>query len=120
SIDNADLPAGIYTGTLPVGALGATSAVANVTLIVNPAGRVRPAPWKDGRRGAMSVAIDDSLPTAYDKLKTNGVAGTYYGMGYAMPSFYTTYYLNGMELGSHPIDHSCYGVLTEPMISHPV
>ena len=57
--------------------------------------------WKDNRVGVLSVTADDSSPWGFDDLVTNGVAGTYVMWLTTAPTFYTTYYAAGMELGSH-------------------
>jgi len=120
SVDTTGLGPGIYQGTFGLGAPGATSAVGNVTLIVNPACRVSLAPWRGARSGAMSVTVDDSLGTAFDILTNNGLTGTYYGMGLTPPLFYSSYYQAGMELGSHTADHPCYALLSEPMMRYEI
>ncbi len=106
SVNTAGLAAGVYQGILTCTAPGAQAATTTVTLIVNPAGRTRVANWRGGKGGAMTVWIDDSQPTAFDELSTNGFAGTYviYEIS-PIPSFFTNYYLAGMELGGHTVDH---------------
>jgi hypothetical protein len=123
-VNTSGLAAGIYQGTLTCSAPGATSAVASVTLIVNPAVRARAATWRGARAGAMTVWVDDAQPTAFDELTANGFAGTYLLWGRDritgptfIPSFATNYYLAGMELGGHTVDHICLG-LDEPAVRY--
>ncbi len=110
SVNAASLAPGIYQTSLGIGAAGATSTVANVTLIVNTNGRARITPWRSGRSGAMSVWIDDSNPTAFDDLSTNKLTGTYVMWHLVAPSFFNSYRQAGMELGSHTVDHPCFPV----------
>ena len=112
SVNTTGLTSGVYTATLNAGVTGATSVVAHVTLIVNPNGRAKAAKWRGGSSGAMSVWVDDSYPTAFDDLSTNGFAGTYVMWHLGAPAYFTTYYNAGMELGSHTVDHPCYLVNT--------
>ena len=107
SVNPAGLAAGTYQGVLAFSAPGATSAVSTVTLIVNPATRVTLAPWQGGKSGAMSVTVDDSYPTAFDDLSTNGLRGSYVMWQDTAPAFYPAYYQAGMELGSHTLSHPC-------------
>ena len=116
SVNAAGLPAGVYQGTLNCSAPGAQAAATTVTLIVNPAGRARAANWRGAKAGAMTVWIDDSQPTAFDELSTNGFAGTYVIYEITpIPTFFTNYYEAGMELGGHTVDHLCL-TLSEPGI----
>ncbi len=110
SVNTAGLLPGIYQASLNVGAPGTTSAVANVTLVVNPNSRARPATWQGAKSGAMTVWVDDSFPTAFDDLTTNGFAGTYVMWHLGAPAYFTTYYNAGMELGAHTVDHPCFPV----------
>ena len=115
SVNTAGLTPGIYQGQLSFAATGPTNspAAVNVTLIVNPNSPVRVSPWKDTRAGAMSVWVDDSDPTAFDDLSTNGLTGTYVMWHLQVPTFYASYYQAGMELGSHTVDHAGFP-LSEP------
>jgi len=119
-VDMSNMEAGVYQGYLAFGAPGATSAVAQVTLVVNPSSRARVASWHGARSGAMSVSVDDSNGTAFDDLSTNGFGGTYFGTGLAAPSFYPTYYQAGMELGSHTVDHPCINEISEPLLRYEI
>ena len=115
SVNTAGLTPGIYQGQLSFAATGPTNspAAVNVTLIVNTNGLVRVSPWKNNRAGAMSVWVDDSDPTAFDDLSTNGLAGTYVMWHLVVPAFYPSYYQAGMELGSHTVDHSGFPLISE-------
>ena len=77
SVNATGLSPGIYQGVLGFSAPGATSAVANVTLIVNTNSRVNLATWQGGKSGAMSVSVDDAYMTDFDTLSTNGLYGSY-------------------------------------------
>jgi hypothetical protein len=117
SVNTAGLTPGIYQGTLSFSASGPTNspAAVTVTLIINPDGLVRVSPWMNTRSGAMTVWVDDSAPTAFDDLSTNGLAGTYLIWHEGAPAFFTTYYQAGMEIGSHTVDHPCF-VVNEPTL----
>ena len=108
AVNTAGLAAGKYEGILTLSAPGATSAVASVTLIVNPAVRAKVSTWRGAKSGAMTVWIDDSQPTAFDELSTNGFQGTYLLWGLTpIPSWVANYYQAGMEFGGHTVDHLC-------------
>jgi hypothetical protein len=114
SVNTTGLAAGTYQGLLTCSAPGATSAVASVTLIVNPAVRARVASWRGAKAGAMTVWVDDSRPTAFDELTADGFQGSYLLWGVTpIPVWATNYYLAGMELGGHTVDHLCLA-LDEP------
>jgi hypothetical protein len=107
-VSTAGLPAGTYERTITCSAPGALPATVTVTLIVNPAARAQVATWRGGKAGAMTVWIDDSQPTAFDTLSANGLQGTYVLWELtAIPSYFSSYYLAGMELGSHTVLHDC-------------
>jgi regulation of enolase protein 1 (concanavalin A-like superfamily) len=110
SANTTGLSPGVYNTILSVGAPGALNnpASVNVTLIINPAARVRTSIWKGGKKAALSVSVPDGLGSMYDILRTNGFAGTYQMNGTNAPSFYTTYYRAGMELGTHLVHHNCF------------
>jgi hypothetical protein len=110
SVNTAGLLPGTYESTLNFTAPGSSnnSASTTVTLIVNPDNRVRVSTWHDAKAGAMSVSVDDSNPTAFDDLNTNGVYGTYAMWHSSAPWFYTGYYNAGMELASHSVNHACF------------
>lgn len=112
-VNTSGLASGVYEAALLVGAPGAsnTPAMLRVTLIVNPASRVRVATWRGGNRGAMTSWVDDSGETAFNTLYTNGFAGTYVIWDLTpIPPVYTNFYLAGMELGAHTVDHLCYAL----------
>jgi hypothetical protein len=77
--------------------------------VVNPDVGVKVSTWQDGRKGALSVSVDDDQPSCYDRLVANGFKGTYFTKN-PPPSFYTNYYYVGMELGAHLAYHPCYEV----------
>ena len=111
SVDTTGLAPGIYQAGLGFGASNSIPALENVTLIVNPNSRARVSTWQGGKAGAMSVSVDDSNPTAFDELSTNGLRGSYMIWDLTpVPSFFTNYYLAGMEMGSHTVDHPSYAV----------
>jgi hypothetical protein len=114
SVNTAGLAAGTYDGTLQITASGATPAVASVKLIVNPAIPASVATWQGGKSGAMTIWVDDSQPTMFDVLNTNGFSGTYALWGVTpIFGFFTNYYLAGMEMAGHTFDHPCIA-LNEP------
>ena len=66
----------------------------------------------------MTVWVDDLVSNqtsavAFDTLRTNGFTGTYVCNGTVAPGFLTNYYLHGMDIGSHLVDHTCQ-ILDEP------
>lgn len=101
---------GIYEGEVQVSVSGSAEApqVARVTLIVNPSSGPRPTPWKDGRKGACSISVDDSLPTAYEILRQAGLRGSYFLNGSQAADFFSGFYQSGMEMGSHLLNHFCH------------
>src|SRR6185436_16644129 len=104
SVVTTGLTNGIYQAAINFTALGAVTntTAMNVSLIVNTNGRARLATWKGGKKGAMSVWIDDSDVVMFDALNANGFKGTYALMGPGpQAGIFTTYYNAGMELGSH-------------------
>lgn len=120
SVNTAGLPVGVYQAALNFVAPEATNSplAVPVTLIVNPASRASVATWRDGHAGAMTVWVDDLVSNQtsaveYDTLRTNGFTGTYVCNGTVAPGFLTNYYLNGMDIGSHLVDHTCQ-ILDEP------
>ena len=119
SVNTVGLAPGIYQGTVTCSAPGVVSGLASVTLIVNPAVRARPATWRGGKAGAMTVWVDDSQPTAFDDLSTNGLAGSYMLDDLnPIPSFATNYFLAGMELGAHTLTHPCGVPLDEATLRY--
>lgn len=111
AVDTTGLPTGVYEAQVTFGGIDAMPVTAVVNLIVNPAGRVQPATWKNARRGAMSVSTDDSYPSGYAELRTNGFRGTFLLWNvFPIPSLFTEAYADGMELGTHTFNHYCYEV----------
>ena len=110
SVNTSGLTNGIYETTLNFTALGAVTNTLTlpVTLIINASNRVSVAKWKDDKKGAMSVWIDDSDNVMYTELNNAGFKGTYALMGPGtQASLFTTYHNAGMELGSHTETHPC-------------
>ena len=107
AVNATGLTAGVYTGTITVTSPLADNSpqAVKVTLTVNP--YVSVAPWKGGKRGALSISVDDGESSCFDELTRNGFKGTYFTNGTTPPSFYSSYYLAGMELGSHLTNHLC-------------
>ena len=68
---------------------------------------VKVATWKDAHKGVISISVDDSQGSCYDELNRNAFKGTYFIEGTNPPSFFTNYYFDGMELGSHTVNHLC-------------
>jgi hypothetical protein len=56
------------------------------------------------------VSVDDSAITAFDMLNTNGLKGSYMMWHVTPPSQYNSFYLAGMELGLHTVDHPCFAI----------
>ena len=112
SVSPYGLSAGTYNGSITIDSPESNSGpvTIDVTLIINPDVPVIITPWKDGRNGAMSVSVDDSRESGFDPLQANGFKGTYVLEGTNPPSFYTTYYNAGMELGCHTVSHNCFAV----------
>lgn len=113
SIDTAGLPAGVYKTFLLCQGSNAVATSNEVILIVNPNQRVRAATWYGGRKGAMSVSVDDSRFSGYEKLNAQGLKGTYYLWGLSPYEPFVAYRLAGMEMGAHTVDHPCY-LVNEP------
>jgi hypothetical protein len=105
-----NLAPGTYQTVLGFGAPGVTGAVVNVTLIVNPANRARVATWQDGKKGAMTVSVDDSKTSGFYELVTNGLAGSYMLMQGPQAPVFNELYQAGMELGAHTLSHPCVDV----------
>jgi hypothetical protein len=111
-VNTTGMPAGIYYGNVTIQSAqsSADPVIVPVTLIINPDVPVITTTWKDGYDAAMSVSVDDSQASGFDALQANGYKGTYVLQGISPPSFYTTYYYAGMELGSHTVNHHCSSV----------
>ena len=110
SVNTSGLTNGIYETTLNFTALGAVTNTLTlpVTLIINASNRVSVAKWKDDKKSAMSVWIDDSDNVMYTELNNAGFKGTYALMGPGtQASLFATYHNAGMELGSHTETHPC-------------
>ena len=112
SVNTTGLSTGIYNAnvTLYSAESSIDPVIITVTLIVNPDVPVKASKWKDGIGGVMSVSVDDSQPSGYDALLSNGFSGTYVGWSETPPSFFTQYFNTGMELGSHTVNHPCHSV----------
>ena len=111
-VNTTGLGPGIYHGNIKLESDQSTAEpiIIPVSLIVNPDVPVKIAVWKDGLPAAMSVSVDDGQPSGYDELVKNGFKGTYVTNGITPPSFYTAYFNEGMELGSHLVNHPCNSV----------
>jgi len=109
SVNTSGLPAGVYYDNITIesSSSSANPVTIPVSLIINPNVPVSAAVWKDDRYGAMSVSVDDGYSSAYDALQANGFKGTYFYNGTTPPSYYTTFFNAGMELGSHTVNHPC-------------
>jgi hypothetical protein len=108
-VDPTGLTPGLYQAALVFNAPGAANSPAalNVSLIVNPAGRTQVATWRGGKRAALSVSVDDGQASMFSVLTNYGFKGSYVMGGTNAPAFFNNYYLAGMELGPHLIDHTC-------------
>ncbi len=110
SVNTSGLTNGVHQAVLSFTASGSVTNTTTlpVTLIVNSNNRATTATWKGGKKGAMSVWIDDSVPVMFTELTANGFAGTYALMGPGVLSqVFATYHNAGMELGSHSESHPC-------------
>jgi len=105
----AGLAAGVYTGTISITAPQSIEAVVSipVSLIVNPNVGIIATNWMGGKRGAMSVSVDDGAYSGFDELVANGFSGTFVSNGSEPPSYFTNMYNSGMELGAHLYSHIC-------------
>ena len=111
SVNTSNLAVGTYVGVIQFGRTNTVAGTATVKLIVNPSTRAKVATWQGGKAGAMTVWVDDSHTVAFDSLYTNGFAGTYALWGVdPIPGIFTNYYVAGMEMASHTIDHPCFEV----------
>ena len=108
-VNTGGLTAGLHQGNITLTSPQSSNGpvVIPVILIINPDVPVKVATWKDGIDGAMSVSVDDGEASAFDALQNNGFKGTYVSNHIVPPSFYTSYYNAGMELGSHLTNHPC-------------
>jgi gliding motility-associated-like protein len=100
---------GIYYGSITIKSPQSTAdpIIVSATLVINPDVPVNLTTWKDGYSSAMSLSVDDGQPSGFDELQSNGFSGTYLYIGTVPPSFFTSYYNAGMELGSHTVNHHC-------------
>lgn len=110
AVDTSGLSPGIYQATLACAGTGVVSATTEVTLVINPATRVRAATWSGGSKGAMTVSVDDSRESGFEKLNANGLKGTYLLWGLSSYNPFAAFYAAGMELGAHTVDHPCFAV----------
>jgi hypothetical protein len=110
AVNTTGLSPGVYRATLTGAGTNAVSATTDVTLIVNPATRVRAATWQGGSKGAMSISVDDSQQSGFEKLNAAGLKGTYYLWGLTPYGAFINYPAAGMELGAHTVDHPCVGI----------
>ena len=108
-VNTSGLESGLHEGNITIVSSDPTTdpVIVPVTLIVNPDIPVKVVTWKDGKDGAMSVSVDDGQPSGFSELQMNGFKGTYVYNGTTPPSFYSSYYNAGMELGSHLVNHTC-------------
>lgn len=113
AVSTAGLSPGIYQSTLTCAGTNAEPAAVKVTLVVNPANRVRASTWRGGARGAMTVSVDDSRQSGFEKLIAAGLKGSYMLWGLSPYSPFASYHAAGMELGAHTVDHPCFAV-SEP------
>jgi gliding motility-associated-like protein len=114
-VNTTGLQSGIYQGNIYIDAPQSASDPLNiiVKLIINPDVPVKVTTWENGRAAAMSVSVDDSQPSGFDELQACGFKGTYVLQGDTPPSFYTTYFNAGMELGSHLVHHLCETLIND-------
>ena len=111
SVNTSGLSSGVYQAVLNFTAFGAVTNVTTVpvTLIVNANTRAKVATWRGGKKGAMSIWIDDSDQTMFDLLQAGGFNGTYALWSVSpIPSIFTSWFHAGMELGSHTFSHPCF------------
>ena len=111
-VNTTGMEPGIYHGNIKLESDQSTgdAIIIPVSLIVNPDIPVKISLWKEGIDAAMSVSVDDGQPSGFDELTKNGFKGTYVTNGTTPPSFYHGYYVAGMELGSHLVNHPCNSV----------
>jgi hypothetical protein len=111
-VNTAGLEPGIYHGNIKLESEQSTRGpvIIPVSLIVNPDIPVEISLWKEGLDAAMSVSVDDGQPSGFDELTKNGFKGTYVTNGTTPPSFYYGFFIAGMELGSHLVNHPCNSV----------
>lgn len=109
SVNTTGLAAGLHYGNIILESTQSVTptTIIPVTLIVNPNVGVTAATWFGGRSGAMSVSVDDGMASGYDELLANGFSGTFVSNGNTPPSYFTSMYNGGMELGAHLYSHIC-------------
>jgi regulation of enolase protein 1 (concanavalin A-like superfamily) len=117
SVNTGGLTAGVYNGSITIvsSSSSANPVTIPVSLIINPNVPVKAAVWKNDKDAAMSVSVDDGYSSGYDALQTNAFQGTYFFIGITPPTYYTTFYNAGMELGSHTVNHPCAYVADDVM-----
>jgi len=102
-----NLAPGTYQARLGFRASGVTAADVELVLIVNPTNRARVATWQHGKKGAMTVSVDDSKTSGFFELVTNGWHGSFMLMQGPQAPVFTELYQAGMELGAHTLSHPC-------------
>jgi hypothetical protein len=121
-VNTTGLVSGIYAGNITIESSQSNNGSVNVpvTLIIDPDIPVKATTWKDGISAAMSVSVDDGNSSGFDALQMNGFQGTFVSNGTSPPSYYTSFYNVGMELGSHLVNHSCSILLDEILRSQEI
>lgn len=58
----------------------------------------------------MTVSVDDSRQSGFEKLNAADLKGSYMLWGLSSYAPFAAFYAAGMELGSHTVDHPCFAV----------
>jgi peptidoglycan/xylan/chitin deacetylase (PgdA/CDA1 family) len=65
--------------------------------------------WQGCKVGAASFSVDDGNNNCRTELEDAGIRGTYYYNGSTTQDWFATYSAAGHEIGTHTVDHLCYG-----------
>ncbi len=122
SVNTSGMQVGTWHGNIRLESAQSVSGpvIIPVSLIINPEIPVTMETWKDGKSGAMSVSVDDGQSSGFIELVNNGFKGTYVYNGTSVPLFYKEFYNAGMEVGPHLVDHPCYSVTNDVLISQEI
>jgi len=78
--------------------------------------------WKDCKKGAVSISMDDNFTACWPELEANGFRGTYYisytsNLSDELWNTYNSLFIKGHEIGAHSRTHWCTIIPNETLIS---